>query len=255
MFCFANGAQVQWLTCCVHEACCRLALQQPKRVLLRSKPANVPTSRRSGCGSARGRLATRWSAPSASSSSAPAVVPCGTAARSITRFTGGRTKRSAKSSTKRGGRRWLQAERPLAMLDEVDARRAFLVHRISQTSHSAAQTWSFHRRCVCVMHIRLTSHGVPRVLGAAARPDWCFRAAALCCVRSPRARAAPRSRPRGGLCHPAAVCCSSLPSAAFSVARVEAARARQAQAGGGGARPRTEVWRGATATCAAGLLI
>ena len=45
-----------------------------------------------------------WSAPSASSSSAPAVAPCGTAAWSITRSTGGRTKRIAKSWTKRGGR-------------------------------------------------------------------------------------------------------------------------------------------------------
>ena len=75
------------------------------RLLLRSKPASVPTSRRSGCESARGRPATRWSAPSANSSSAPAVALCGTAARSITRSTGGRTKRIATSWTKRDGRR------------------------------------------------------------------------------------------------------------------------------------------------------
>ena len=48
-----------------------------------------------------------------------------------------------------------------------------------------------------------------------------------------------------GLCLPAVVCCSALPSAAFSVARVEAVRALRAWAGGGGARPRTEVRRGA----------
>ena len=48
-----------------------------------------------------------------------------------------------------------------------------------------------------------------------------------------------------GLCHPAAVCCSSLPSAAFSVARVEAVRAPRLRAGGGGARPRADVRRGA----------
>ena len=48
-----------------------------------------------------------------------------------------------------------------------------------------------------------------------------------------------------GLCLPAVVCCSSLPSAALSVARVEAVRARQAQVEGGGARPRTELPRGA----------
>ena len=96
-------------------------------MLLRLKPASAPTSRRLGCESARGRPATRWSALSASSSSAPAVAPCGTAARSITRSTGGRTERSAKSWTRRGVRRWLQAERHRALLDELDARRAFLV--------------------------------------------------------------------------------------------------------------------------------
>ena len=87
--------------------------------------ASVPTSRRSGFESAHGRRATKWSAPSASSSSAPAVAPCGTAARSITRSTGARTKRIAKSWTKRGGRRWHQAEGHQALLDELNARRAF----------------------------------------------------------------------------------------------------------------------------------
>ena len=48
-----------------------------------------------------------------------------------------------------------------------------------------------------------------------------------------------------GLCLPAAVCCSSLPCAALSVGRVEAVRAVQARAGGGGARPRTDLRRGA----------
>ena len=100
-----------WLTCCALVACCRPAWQRTKGVLLSSKPASAQTSRRSDCENARGRRAIRWSAPSASLSSAPAIAPCGTAARNITHSTGGRTKRIAKSWTRRGGRRCLQAER------------------------------------------------------------------------------------------------------------------------------------------------
>ena len=53
------------------------------------------------------------------------------------------------------------------------------------------------------------------------------------------------ARLAAGLCLPAAVCCSALPSAVFSVARVEAVRARRAREGGGGARLQTEMRRGA----------
>ena len=95
------------------------------------------------------------------------------------------------------------------------------------------------------MHIRLTSHGGQRVRGAASRPDGCCRTS----LRVACARLALEwllvPTLAAGLCLPAAVCCCALPSAAFSVARGEAVRARRARAGGGGARPRTEVRRGA----------
>ena len=149
----------------------------------------------------------------------------------------GAHKRSAKSWTRRGGRRWLQAERRRALLDELDARRAFLVDPVQRTSHSAAQTLSFHRRCVCVMRIRLTSHGGPRVRGAAARPDGCRRVAVACCVRSPRARVAPRAHPRGGAVPPRR---RVLPRAAQRgvLCRARGGGAGAAGAGGGwGAAP------------------
>ena len=57
--CSANGAQVMWLKCCARVTCCSWAFQQPKRVVGSSKPADVPTSRRLDCESARGRPATR----------------------------------------------------------------------------------------------------------------------------------------------------------------------------------------------------
>ena len=83
------------------------------------------------------------------------------------------------------------------------------------------------------MHIRLTSHGVPRVRGAAARPDGCCRTSLrVACARlTLEWLLAPTLAAR--LCLPAAVCCSVLPSAAFSVARVEAMRARRVWAGAG----------------------
>ena len=133
MLCFANGAQVPWPTCCAHVSCCRPQLHHISTTTLRSKPANVLTLQTSGCASAHGRPATRWSAPSASSSSAPAVAPCGTAARSITCCTGGHTKRIVKSWTRRDGRRWLPAGKHLALLDELDARRTLLKSRRATT--------------------------------------------------------------------------------------------------------------------------
>ena len=162
--------------------------------------------------------------------------------------TGGCTKRIAKSLTRRDGRRWLQAERKRALLDELDARCAFLVDAVRRTWHSATQTWSSHRRCVCVMHIRLTSHGGPRVRDAAARPDGCRRAAASCCMRSPRARVAPRAHPRGGAVPP------RRRVLLFAAQRVVLCRAPGGSAGAagagggrGGAHPQTEMWRSAPA--------
>ena len=83
------------------------------------------------------------------------------------------------------------------------------------------------------MHIRLTSHGG---LAFAALHRGPMGAAALP-LRVARARLALEwllvPTLAAGLCLPAAVCCSALPSAAFSVARVEVVRARRAQRGEG----------------------
>ena len=98
--CFVNGAPVMWQTCCAHVACCRPLWQHTETVMLHSKPARVPTLRRSGCENAPCRPVTRWSAPSASSSSALAVAPRGTAARNITSWTGWRTRMCARRLTR-----------------------------------------------------------------------------------------------------------------------------------------------------------
>ena len=95
--------------------------------------------------------------------------------------------------------------------------------------------------CMCDAHP--TSHCVPRVRGAAARPDGYRRAAVACCGRSPRAQLAPRAHPRGGAAPPRR--CVLLRAAQRGVfCRARGGRADTA-GGGGGARPRTEVRRGA----------
>ena len=69
---------------------------------------------------------------------------------------------------------------------------------VRRTSRSAAQTWSFHR-------IRLTSHGVPRIRGAAARPDGLL-------PRRRRVLRALASRSSGSSCPPSRRGCASPPA-------------------------------------------